>query len=108
MWLSFVWFARSHARSFRARAHACVPCVLNATFQNASGQQTCHATTVCGTDQWETVAPTLTSDRECTDHRTCNEDEWEKTAAGTHHNRLCVGHTVCNMSTHYVCTGATC
>jgi hypothetical protein len=50
------------------------------------------------TQQWETKAPTSSSDRECTDHKFCTPTEWETTAAGPHNDRVCKAHTTCTES----------
>ena len=52
--------------------------------------QKCEKHTECNVgSQWETVAATPTSDRECADHTECKDEEYETEAPGTHADRKC-------------------
>ena len=50
-----------------------------------------------GSTEFETVAAGKSSDRECQTHRVCTSTEYETKAAGTHHNRKCQTHTICKQ-----------
>merc|ERR1719199_805813 len=61
--------------------------------------------TTCDTTEFETRAPTVTSDRECRSHRLCTATQWESKAADTHSDRVCTAHTTCT-ATQYETTAA--
>ena len=66
----------------------CVVCG-SGTFKAASGPGTCQAQRVCTSSEYETVAGTISSDRECAALRVCAADEWEEVAPTATSNRVC-------------------
>lgn len=56
----------------------------------------CSELKVCSGDQYESVAPTTTTDRECASLRVCANLEYESTAPTTTSNRECKAHSVCD------------
>ena len=80
----------------------CAPCVLGLTFQPEAGRRVCAETTTCSFDSFESTAPTLTSDRGCTQLRVCApgaEYEVEPPTATT--DRRCGTATRCRAALEF-------
>ena len=58
----------------------------------------CRALTVCGAVgvEFQTLAPTVTSDRTYATTAACKDTEWELHAATATSDRLCKAHTICD------------
>jgi hypothetical protein len=80
---------------------------INWTSKNIKiSQSRCFGATSCTVDQFELLAPTPTSDRECTVLSTCLSDEFVSMAATTTSDRLCSPiRTIC-VSDEYVSVAA--
>ena len=80
---------------------------INWTSKNIKiSQSRCFGATSCTVDQFELLAPTPTSDRECTVLSTCLSDEFVSMAATTTSDRLCSPiRTIC-ASDEYVSVAA--
>jgi hypothetical protein len=93
------------------RCEACKP----GNYQDKTGQGTCKAcdgfnewqpdahatfclkTRVCSKTEYETVAPTKSTNRVCASHATCNwSSQYETRPAGTHFDRICAPLTIGN------------
>ena len=94
------------------RCEACKP----GNYQDETGQGTCKAcdgfnewqpdahatfclrTRVCSKTEYETVAPTKSSNRECASHTTCDSSQYQTRPANTHFDRICALLTVGNSA----------
>ena len=54
-----------------------------------------HGPPLCSAAQWEKVAVTATSDRECKTTKVCKATQWQTRAPSTTRNRRCSNLTVC-------------
>ena len=75
-----------------------------AQYRNAAG--VCTALTACTATQYESTAPTATTDRVCMPLTVCTATQYESTAATATSNRVCMPLTVCT-ATQYESTAAT-
>ncbi|EGD79001.1 hypothetical protein PTSG_01972 [Salpingoeca rosetta] len=86
--------------SNRVCANISDACVFPLQFETQAPTNTsdraCVTTLVCTASQYETVAPTPTSNRECTDLHTCNLDEYAIVPPTPTTNRVCELATVCD------------
>jgi hypothetical protein len=55
----------------------------------------------CSATEYEIVAPTTSSNRECASHTVCTLDQFESRAASTHFDRRCQDRTVCDYNTEW-------
>ena len=76
------------------------------TAPTATSDRVCTALTVCASDEYESTAPTATSDRVCTALTACASDEYESTAPAATSDRVCTALTVCPAGS-YVSTAPT-
>ena len=76
-----------------------VPCKTHpAQWEDAASM--CHPVTHCTKTQWETQAPTLTSDRTCKEHTTCSPGTWQVWDGGAKRDRVCRKITQCSRFEH--------
>ena len=66
----------------------CVACP-EGTFSSSSGASVCTYTSICADDEYETLAPTTTSNRVCSALSTCTAEEYESVAPTATSNRVC-------------------
>ena len=80
-------------------------------YQPDEGAVACKTRTVCSSTQWETNAPTSSSDRLCSSHTKCDAGQWEVKAAASHWDRICqdclVGHRCPNAVDKIGCAAGT-
>jgi len=75
-----------------------------------SSEGVCYSHTVCTNTQYESTAPTTTSDRGCTDLTVCTNTQYESTAPTTTSDRGCSSCTTCTDGSTYettACSGTT-
>jgi hypothetical protein len=69
---------------------ACADCVTGFTFSNASDHLPCSSVQSCGANEYQTAAPTSTSNRECaTLTSPCADGEFESTHESHDTDRIC-------------------
>ena len=100
-------------------------------YPNVTRNQVCAETRVCAQSEWETIAPTDDTNRECEDVsacdvseyisvyatpvsntqcatiKMCSEDEWEYFAPTADSDRVCLPIKTCANSTEYILIAAT-
>ena len=72
----------------------CVACP-EGTFSSSSGASVCTYTSICADDEYETLAPTTTSNRVCSALSTCTAEEYESVAPTATSNRVCSALSTC-------------
>jgi hypothetical protein len=84
-----------------ADAYTCSACPSGTFSEDGSGATECTTwQSACGDSEYESAAPSTTSDRECTALTTCAEDEYESIAPTAIADRTCSTCTVCGPSTY--------
>jgi hypothetical protein len=81
-------------------ATECVQCDGLDWYQPDEGMDACVPTLECTSVQFETVAPTPSTNRQCQDHYECADDEFETRNGNATHDRVCQAHTVCAITEH--------
>ena len=75
------------------------PVLLNGQYQN---QRICKNITQCNSDtQYESNAPTATSDRQCVNIKNCSDVQYESKASTATSDRQCANITQCNSTSQY-------
>lgn len=83
----------------------CIACP-EGTFSSSSAALVCTNTSICSADEFESVAPTATSDRVCSALSSCTAEEYESVAATSTSDRVCSTLSVCS-SDEYESVAAT-
>jgi hypothetical protein len=68
-----------------------IPCP-SGTFKEG---RLCRALRTCSAAQYQSVAPTLSSDRVCEQHPVCSATQWEERPASSHQPRICQDLAAC-------------
>lgn len=89
-------------RKSRTRNNVCSPldmCDYQNEFESVAptltSDRACTPLTVCAVDHYETRAKTLVADRACTRHTACTETQFETQRATGHRDRACAAHATC-------------
>ena len=82
----------------------CVSCDGATEFQDSTGESVCRTIRVCSKAEYETVAPTAASDRQCASHKECKNNEYEiaSGAPTDFMDRVCAPHRVCTEHEHEI------
>lgn len=93
---------------FACNGTVATPCVPPDHFQRFGGQSNCSVPKNCTGNEFETAAPTATSDRVCRALSRCNnETEFERIAPTATSDRVCTLLRVCNYTQEYELTAPT-
>jgi hypothetical protein len=98
-----VGFGKSKEGSTTANRE-CAPCIdgdqhprtVGGSFSNTDSGDGCSALLTCGNDEYQTAAPTRSSDRECATHRDkCPDGQFTFKGVTAHADRVCHAITTC-------------